>query len=185
MDAKRILLEEHRAISLVLDALAEVVSGKEPIPYARLAQLGRAIEFLDRHLDRFHMEREEEHLYPALAGKDFGGAEGPLAVMIHRRDMARGFIRRMGETLRRIAGGAPASAELTGSAQALIAAVRGRVMLEDVVLIPAIDVLLNEEERDRLLDGLLAGESGRTAVRREEMLAESEAIAAELTPVAA
>lgn len=155
MEAKGELLEEHRTIEKVLGVFEKELAEVQRRGAVAAGRLEKIIGFVKTYVEGFHMRREEEHLYPVLANAGMKGVEGPLALMIYKHDMAMGYLRKLEDVLPRAeAGEAEALAELGRSGRALAELVHARIRLEDLVLVPALDLIVKKEAREALADAL-------------------------------
>ncbi|MDD5088771.1 MAG: hemerythrin domain-containing protein [bacterium] len=87
------LMNEHRVIERVLDALEQfceslAMNGKED-----RAALARFAEFFQRFADSFHHGKEEDILFAAMTQHGFSSDFGPVAVMLHEHEQGRGAVK--------------------------------------------------------------------------------------------
>jgi len=80
-DPIELLMEEHRLIERVLDALD-----------ARTAEPARFVAFLGEFADGQHHGKEEEILFRAMIEAGVPQKAGPIAVMLHEHDLGRALM---------------------------------------------------------------------------------------------
>jgi hemerythrin-like domain-containing protein len=93
MDAIETLMNEHRLIESVLDALVAFGDEVRRKGTTEKEELGRFVAFLRGFADRCHHEKEEGFLFAAMVDHGFPRDGGPIAVMLHEHDDGRGMIR--------------------------------------------------------------------------------------------
>jgi len=90
------LMDEHRVIEKVLDALEAAAEREVPFSFYE-----RALEFLASFADQCHHAKEEDRLFPALEERGVPRAGGPIGVMCSEHVEGRDHIRRMRELVER------------------------------------------------------------------------------------
>ena len=88
MDAIEMLMDEHRLIERMLDALGSFASSVQQGSTDRV-ELGRFVEFIREYADKRHHAKEEEILFRAMVDGGFPRETGPIAVMLHEHEVGR------------------------------------------------------------------------------------------------
>ncbi|MCC7020239.1 MAG: hemerythrin domain-containing protein [Ardenticatenales bacterium] len=136
MDITDGLMQDHRVIERVLDALAlaaDRMDRGEPVPARFFADCA---DFAAGFADGCHHLKEEHVLFPAITAAGVP-AGGPVSVMLHEHDEGRSLIRALREAARAMdAGDATVRAELVGCARDYVALLRSHIAKEDHVLFP-------------------------------------------------
>ncbi|MHC4547400.1 MAG: hemerythrin domain-containing protein [Planctomycetota bacterium] len=139
-DPIQTLMDEHRTIEKVLDAL-EAAAGKEvPFPFYE-----RAIDFLSSYADRCHHAKEEDRLFPLMEQRGIPRQMGPIGVMCDEHVLGRGHIQRMRELV--------ASEDRDGLRQeslAYVALLRQHIQKEDNVLFVMARDIMSADDVQRL-----------------------------------
>lgn len=151
MRPTEILMQEHRRIEAVLDALEErarAIQSGEPIDPE---WAGEAIRFIREFADRCHHAKEEDQLFPMMERHGFPREMGPIAVMLHEHDEGRACVRAMAD-----AAAAPdgdgARERFARGARSYATLLRGHIMKEDQVLYPMADSAFSEAEQEELAE---------------------------------
>ncbi|MBP7146322.1 MAG: hemerythrin domain-containing protein [Acidobacteria bacterium] len=134
MSAIETLMNEHRAIESVLDALVEY-AGRLDGGTAEPAELGRFVTFLREFADARHHGKEEDVLFATMAEYGFPTETGPIAVMLADHEHGRGLIGVMREAAER--GGtwdAAERARIAEAAREYAALLRNHIWKEDNIL---------------------------------------------------
>ncbi len=95
MDAIETLMNEHRTIERVLDALVGFADETRRKGTTEREELGRFVRFLREFADAFHHGKEEGILFEAMVAHGFPRQGGPIAVMLHEHTQGRAFIARL------------------------------------------------------------------------------------------
>src|SRR5512142_950706 len=93
MEAIEVLMQEHRAIEQVLDALEGFA---DEVARARRTEkdvLSRYVRFLREFADARHHAKEEGVLFRAMVEHGFPSQGGPIPVMLHEHEEGRALIR--------------------------------------------------------------------------------------------
>jgi hemerythrin-like domain-containing protein len=181
MRATDVLMEEHRLIERVLEALetaADALDRKQPV---RPGFFLEAADFMAGFADGCHHHKEEGVLFDAIVASGLPAEEGPIPVMLMEHEQGRAFTRDLREAARRLADGdAAASRQVVANARGYAALLRDHIMKEDEVLFPMADELLTAERHDQVLEGFarIARENAKEAGDRR-FLSLAEALAEE------
>jgi hemerythrin-like domain-containing protein len=92
MDPINVLMNEHRVIEQVLDALEAFTRGLAQHGEADREQLGRFAAFIREFADAVHHGKEEDILFVKLMEVGFPRASGPLAVMFADHETGRQYV---------------------------------------------------------------------------------------------
>jgi hemerythrin-like domain-containing protein len=92
MDAIETLMNEHRVIERVLDALVAFADGSRRSSASEQQELSRFVAFIREFADACHHGKEEHILFDAMVEHGFPRQAGPIAVMLHEHDMGRAFV---------------------------------------------------------------------------------------------
>jgi len=136
------LMQEHRLIERVLDALERFAAAEPSGPEDREV-LGRFVEFFKTFADRCHHGKEEDLLFVELKRHGLPAGPGPVAVMLEEHDVGRELVGRMSAVA---SGSGPWSEEeavrLRNAAADFTMMLRLHIQKEDQILYPlALNVL--------------------------------------------
>jgi hemerythrin-like domain-containing protein len=95
MDAIETLMNEHRTIERVIDALVAFTAETRIRGATDRAELTRFVGFLTGFADQLHHGKEEDILFAAMARLGFPTEGGPIAVMLAEHVRGRAFIQAM------------------------------------------------------------------------------------------
>lgn len=90
------LKHEHRIIEQALRALEGVCTRLELGEEIPLAALVQTLDFVQIYADRFHHEKEEMHLFPALQQSGVQVEGGPLGFLKHEHQVERQLLIELG-----------------------------------------------------------------------------------------
>ena len=128
------LMEDHRLIEKVLNALDAHLdaAATEPFPAEFVEQ---ALDFLVTFADGCHHYKEEESLFPALAGRGVAVEGGPIGMMLHEHAVGRKCLAGIRDNLPSARTGNPeAEARLRSYAAEYIGLLRNHTWKEDNIL---------------------------------------------------
>lgn len=136
-DAIELLMEEHRLVETVLEALDGYAAAIERGSGFEREDLARFVTFVREFADAKHHAKEEDILFEAMIANGFPREGGPIAVMLHDHELSRGYVREMAE----IAAGdeewsEAVAARVVAAARAYTELLRGHIDKEDNVLYP-------------------------------------------------
>lgn len=164
MKATDILMQEHRLIERVLDALeiaADHVTQRDPV---RPGFFLDAADFIAGFADGCHHHKEEDVLFDAMGGSGAPEAGGAVEMMLDEHEQGRLFTRGMREAARRFeAGDDTARSPLLTNARRYIALLRDHIVKEDEMLFPMADELLSAEQQSQVVRGFDRIEREETA----------------------
>lgn len=180
MRAIEILMQEHRNIELVLDAMETMVDRLERGGEVRPAFFLEAAGFFAEYADGVHHHKEEDILFDSIIAGGMPAEQGPIPVMLMEHEQGRAFTRGIRDAARRLEGGNDsARRDLVAKARGYIALLRDHIAKEDQVLFPMADELLSVAAQAEVLEafGRVELEDGTGAV--EELLAVAERLVRE------
>lgn len=152
MQATDILMEEHRVIVRVLDALetaANRLSAGQAIP---MDFFMKAADFIKNFADGCHHKKEEGILFSVLAANGMPRDTDPIAMMLEEHEAGRRFTRAMRASAERVqAGDAAALSQVTQNALGYVSLLRRHIEKEDQALFPMADNVIPVEQRAQML----------------------------------
>jgi hemerythrin-like domain-containing protein len=145
-----VLMNEHRVIEKVLDALesfSKRVEGSEEDRHTA----GQFAEFFRMFADRCHHGKEEDLLFQELQTMGMSADSGPIGVMLEEHKLGRDCVGRIAA----VAGGngvwTPEERDsFNGAASEFVPLLRAHIQKEDQVLFPTADGMLPPEKIDQL-----------------------------------
>jgi hemerythrin-like domain-containing protein len=146
--ATQILMHEHDAILRALAILAALAGRVEhgDLPPAR--DVEKLLEFFTGFADGCHHLKEETVLFPALEAAGVPRQGGPVGAMLEQHEEGRRLIGALRRELPGLAGDAAARARFAAAARDYVALLEQHIAIENRVLFPHADGLL-DEARDR------------------------------------
>lgn len=154
MQPTEVLMQEHRLIERVLDALEEATIRLDRGEAVRPGFFLDTAGFLVGFADGCHHVKEERVLFEALGTAGLPPGGGPVAVMRAEHEQGRALVRALGEGARRLAGGDPAARkQVVAAARSYVALLRDHIGKEDEVLFPMANQVLSPEGQRQVLHG--------------------------------
>jgi hemerythrin-like domain-containing protein len=92
MDAIETLMNEHRTIERVLDALDAFADEVRRRGGTDKAELARFVTFFREYADALHHHKEEDVLFEAMIDHGFPREAGPVGVMLHEHVQGRALV---------------------------------------------------------------------------------------------
>jgi hemerythrin-like domain-containing protein len=186
MQAIDVLMQEHRVIEQVLDALdmaAARLARGEVVPARFFLD---AADFASGFADGCHHRKEEGVLFPTM--KQHGGPSGggAIEVMLDEHEQGRGYVRQLREAARQLdAGDSAAARRVIAAARGYVALLRDHIAKEDEMLFPLAGELIPESAQA----GVVAAfeeveEAERDAPNHEELLELAERLTQEAAALA-
>lgn len=177
MDAIETLMNEHRVIERVLDALVGFAEEVRRKGTTEREELSRFVAFLREFADAHHHGKEEAILFRTMVEHGFPRTGGPIAVMLREHDEGRALIAALAA---KADGSAPWSAaelqEVLDAAAGYSALLHAHIHKEDVVLYPMAEQHLPPEALARVgdeCDRFEAANGRADAVERLQALADA------------
>jgi hemerythrin-like domain-containing protein len=152
MRATKILMDEHRVIERVLEALETAAHALDRGDAVRPGFFLEAADFISSFADGCHHHKEEGVLFEALAALGMPTEAGPIGVMLAEHEEGRSYTRAMREAAERLEGGdAAARSDVVRNAQGYVALLRQHIAKEDNVLFPMAEQLIPRGGHERML----------------------------------
>jgi hemerythrin-like domain-containing protein len=137
MDAIETLMNEHRTIERVIDALVAFTEECRRRGASDREELSQFVGFLQRYADQLHHGKEEDILFSAMGDHGFPTEGGPIAVMLAEHRRGRAFIQVLAD---RATGSDPWTdadrQEIAEAAAGYGALLRAHIHKEDAILYP-------------------------------------------------
>jgi hemerythrin-like domain-containing protein len=154
MTAVEILLEEHRLIERVLDALETAADHLDRGHPVRAGFFLEAAEFIAGFADGCHHQKEEGVLFGAMIAGGAPAAGGPIDMMLDEHEQARALTRQLRDGAKRLEGlDAGAAPLIVRAARRYVALLRDHIAKEDEMLFPMADELLSPDQQEAILKG--------------------------------
>ncbi|HET9989360.1 MAG TPA: hemerythrin domain-containing protein [Kofleriaceae bacterium] len=131
-----LLMQEHRLIEAVLDALSEVAGELERDEPPPPTELESFVDWLRRYADAFHHGKEEDVLFTAMVACGMPGDAGPIAVMLEQHDEGRRLVTRLADAASSAAWSADTRRRAACTATDFAALLHQHIQIEDNVLYP-------------------------------------------------
>ena len=137
MDPIETLMNEHRAIERVLDALVAFADDVERSGATDKEELSRFVTFLREFADAGHHGKEEDILFQAMGEGGFPAEDGPIGVMLREHDEGRALVGILDERARQSAEWSEADRRRIGvAAHGFADLLRSHIEKEDDFLYP-------------------------------------------------
>jgi hemerythrin-like domain-containing protein len=144
------LMNDHRLIEKVLDALDARLGSSPPAPFPS-EFVEQALDFLVHFADGCHHYKEEEALFPALAEHGVPVEGGPIGMMLYEHTIGRKFLAGIREHLPAARSGDPeALARLRNFAAEYTGLLRNHIWKEDNILFKMAGRALDSAALERL-----------------------------------
>ncbi len=171
MDAIETLMNEHRTIERVLDALVGFADETRRKGSTEREELGRFVQFLKEFADAFHHGKEEGILFEAMVANGFPKQGGPIAVMLHEHDQGRQLIGALAAAAEQPG---PWTAEhrqtVSDAAHGYAALLHAHIHKEDAILYPMAEQRLPPHLMNRVADECERFESHKAASGEHDRL---------------
>ncbi len=163
MDAIETLMNEHRLIESVLDALVGFTDEVKRKSTTEKEELSRFVAFIREFADACHHGKEEDILFVAMVDQGFPREGGPIGMMLLEHEQGRAFVRELA------AKAAQAGDWSDGDRQQVVEAaadyanlLHGHIHKEDAVLYPMAEQHLSPEALERVAADCERFEAART-----------------------
>ena len=173
MDPIETLMNEHRLIESVLDALEEYTDRLAGNPATNAAHLASFADFIRAFADTCHHGKEEEILFDTMIQRGMPRQSGPIAVMLHEHEEGRQLVR----ALRDLAGRAVEPGwtdadrqRIRQTARSYADLLRQHIQKEDGILYPMALSMLDETARAEIARRFDAFESDPSRLGEHERL---------------
>ncbi|MCJ7750171.1 MAG: hemerythrin domain-containing protein [Armatimonadetes bacterium] len=157
------LMQEHRAIEVVLTGLEHMAQRAKDDGQVNQGRADKVLEILRHFADRCHHAKEERNLFQLMAERGVPREGGPLEAMLHEHEQGRHHL----ETMARVSPGASrgdteALLVFAEHARSYARLLRQHIGKEDKILYPMAEQVLTAEDDERLMEAF-------EAIEREEM----------------
>lgn len=170
---RTILMDEHRVIERVLDAVERMLD--EGV-IDREFTLG-AVDFIQNFADGCHHAKEEDHLFPALERAGVPREGGPVGCMLHEHELGRSLVGQMTSNLdAAVAGRTYAIDAFRRAAAGYVSLLRQHIQKEDNILFVMAERALDCERKKKLIAGFERSEDA-TPGKHEKYLALADRLA--------
>jgi hemerythrin-like domain-containing protein len=136
MRATRELVEEHRIILGVLDALEHALRAADAGGDVPVTFLRDLVAFSQAFVDRCHHGKEESCLFPCLQRRGIPREGGPIGVMLEEHELGRELVRQIAARLDRYAQGAVPAGAVLEPCRRYLHLLRAHIAKEHEVLFP-------------------------------------------------
>jgi hemerythrin-like domain-containing protein len=171
MDAIETLMNEHRVIERVLDALVGFADELERKGTTEKDELLRFVTFIREFADAHHHGKEEDILFAAMVTNGFPREGGPIAVMLHEHDQGRAFVRTLRERAEATAAWSDDDRREIGAAAGGYAdLLRHHIHKEDAILYPMAEQHLPPEAMQEVAEACERHEQDAARDGRQERL---------------
>jgi hemerythrin-like domain-containing protein len=169
------LSNDHRVIEQVLRCLLEMGARASATNAVDADSADSALSFLRTFADRCHHKKEEDVLFPALAGAGFPPDAGPVAVMLEEHELGRLYLGRIEAAIRQARQGVPEAVEnFAASVRSYVDLLTQHIAKEDNILFPLAEHVLGAGGGQAVLAGF---ESAEASLGHGKIHAEMIAIA--------
>lgn len=152
MEATETLIDEHRVIERVLDAMETAADRLEQGEALRPGFFTDCATFATGFADGCHHQKEEGVLFPAMAAVGVPTEGGPLGVMLREHEQGRAYIRGLRESAAALgAGNASAREALVSYARGYVDLLRAHIAKEDNILFPMADQVIPTAEQAQIM----------------------------------
>lgn len=170
---RTILMDEHRVIERVLDAVERMLD--EGV-IDREFTLG-AVDFIQNFADGCHHAKEEDHLFPALERAGVPREGGPVGCMLHEHELGRSLVGQMTSNLdAAVAGRTYAIDAFRRAAAGYVSLLRQHIQKEDNILFVMAERALDCERKKELIAEFERSEDA-TPGKHEKYLALADRLA--------
>ena len=154
MKAIDVLMQEHRLIERVLDAL-EIAAGhldrSHPVPAAFFLE---AADFIAGFADGCHHRKEEGVLFGAMIESGVPSGGGVIDMMLEEHEQGRALTRALRDAARRLEAGDPAArAQVVSNVRGYVALLRDHIAKEDEMLFPMADEMISPARHESVMEG--------------------------------
>ncbi len=151
MDAIEQLMNDHRIIERVCDAMVGFADEARRKQTTEKEELRRFVTFLREFADGCHHGKEEDILFRRMTENGFPSSGGPIAVMLMEHDEGRGLIRALSQKADQEEPWSAADLQTVADAAAQYSGLlHQHIHKEDAVLYPMAEQHLPPEELERV-----------------------------------
>jgi len=151
LKATEILMEEHRIIERVLNALDRATHRLSRGEEVYLRFFSGTTVFIKNFTDECHHKKEEKVLFPALLENGLSKDSGPVAVMLAEHEEGRRLAQGIRQATERFQAGDVRMREaLIQNSKAYIKLLHQHILKEDKVLFPMADKVIPTEQHEKI-----------------------------------
>jgi hemerythrin-like domain-containing protein len=151
MDAIETLMNEHRVIERVCDALVGFADEARRKGTTDKDELGRFVTFIREFADRCHHGKEEDILFKAMVAHGFPRNGGPIAVMLHEHGEGRALVGSLAAKTAQDAAWTPADLQdIADAASGYSNLLHAHIHKEDAILYPMAEARLAPEAMEQI-----------------------------------
>ncbi len=155
------LKHEHRIIEQALRALEGICLRFDLGERIPAEDLVHVLDFMQIYADRFHHEKEEMYLFPALEKSGMQVEGGPLGFLQHEHQTERKLLIELGVAITEYRNGADdAKAEIITSARNYSRHVLHHMRREDTILFTLAEEILDEETKTAVHQAFMQAAQG-------------------------
>jgi Uncharacterized conserved protein len=163
------LKDEHQAVKLTLEILAQISAKLAQGQKVDLAHLDQILEFLTIFVDKCHHGKEEDLLFPALEKAGVPREGGPIGVMLQEHELGRGYIKDLIQGITDFkSGDQTAVTQIIENIEYYSDLLTQHIDKEDHILYPIAEKAFSREENNALLEGFAAIEEQRVGAGKHE-----------------
>jgi hemerythrin-like domain-containing protein len=171
MRSIELLLQEHRAIELMLDVLDRAARRLQAGGAVERAFMEQLFEFFERFGDAGHHSKEELCLFPVLARHGLGPDTAPIGALISQHEVGRVYLADLRATFERTArGDKTAGPELVMLATEYRDMLREHIWLEDQYFVEFATGVMTEDEDEELVGAMRDGGAAMAPADRRRYL---------------
>lgn len=152
MKAIEVLMDEHRVIERVLDALDR---GADRLAKGEAVRPGFFVDVADfaaGFADGCHHQKEEGVLFPTMSRHGVPAHGGAIDVMLHEHEAGRAYVRQLRSAANDLeAGDSAAAPKIVAAARRYSALLRDHIMKEDEMLFPMASEIIPEENHAEVM----------------------------------
>ncbi len=153
MKATEILMEEHRVIERVLNALEKAASRLNRDEDVYLRFFTGTTVFIKCFADGCHHKKEEVVLFPALIENGLSKETGPIAMMLAEHEEARRLAQMLRLSVERVQAGEVRKRDaIVENATSYIKLLHQHIAKEDKVLFPMADKIIPTNQQAQILE---------------------------------
>lgn len=153
MKATAQLKEEHQAVRLMLQILAEVANRLRSKKEVNPQHLDQLVKFMKVFVDGCHHAKEEGLLFPALEENGVPNEGGPIGMMLWEHEEERGHVRALTEGIQEYGeGNLSTGQKIVMNIDNLTALLSEHIDKEDNILYPIADMHLSKKQQNNLYE---------------------------------